>query len=555
MTGQACAGNRAAPHERRVQHAGAAGAGPAADPDALEELGEQIATLTAHIAAATHELLVMIADFDRLRGWEAGGHRSCAHWLAFRTQVDLGTAREKVRAARALEALPATAAAMSRGELTFSQVRALTRIADTSNESELLELARGLTIEKLERVVRAWRRSSSRRDEVEREREQFASRSLSIFPDDEGMYLVRGRLMPEVAALLMRAIEAASDELFRERPAALEASLREAAQRRADALSLLAERALAAGLAVRANRDDAAGEARAVRVPISGTRAARYQVVIHVQAGVAPRPDISHETPGQFGPQIRSDGREPEDGSAPEDGGAPEHLAPPEHLGPPEQLGPPEHPGALEDGGELEDGTRLCRDTTRRLCCDAAVVRVVHDGGGRVLDAGRRTRTIPPALRRALEVRDRGCRFPGCGLRFTDAHHVRHWADAGETSLGNCLLLCSHHHRLVHEGGWRVQWWGGRIPVFIDPRGNAHSDARTRAAPRLPDDPAAALAEAQRARRLASHAPDAPDAAGATGVTRGVDETGAMRGWRLGARWRTESEIPHDVWRRASEAL
>jgi hypothetical protein len=396
-----------------------------ARPDAVEVLGDRIARLTAHIAAATHELLVMIAEFDSLRGWQAGGHRSCAHWLAFRTQIDLGTAREKVRAARALETLPATSAAMSRGELTFSQVRALTRIANAENEAALLELARGLTIAKLEQVVRAWRCSGTRHDEAERERARFESRTLSIFPDEDGMYLVRGRLMPEAAALLMRAIDAASDQLFRERPGVGADPVKEAAQRRADAVSLVAERALAAG----------SGAA------ISGTRAARYQVVVHVDA----------------------------DALAADDGTASNDVAHPEISCETSQS-----PG----GGRLEDGTRLSHDTTRRLCCDASVVRVRHDRNGGVLDVGRRTRTIPPALRRALEVRDGGCRFPGCGLRFTDAHHLRHWADAGETSLANCLLLCSHHHRLVHEGGWSVEWSERDSPVFIDPRGNTHSDAR-----------------------------------------------------------------------------
>jgi len=82
---------------------------------------------------------------------------------------------------------------------------------------------------------------------------------------------------------------------------------------------------------------------------------------------------------------------------------------------------------------------------------------MTHDARtGTILSVGRKTRTVPPALRRALDYRDRGCRFPGCGRRYTDAHHVRHWADGGETSLSNTLLLCRHHHRLVHEGSWQV---------------------------------------------------------------------------------------------------
>lgn len=132
--------------------------------DLIEELGDEIATLSAHIHAATHRLLTLIARFDKLRGWEVAGHRSCAHWLAARIGIDLGAAREKVRAARALEALPQTSAAMARGELSFSQVRALTRVANTDSEGDLLELARGTTTAQLERMVRAWKGARWRRE-------------------------------------------------------------------------------------------------------------------------------------------------------------------------------------------------------------------------------------------------------------------------------------------------------------------------------------------------------------------------------------------------------
>jgi hypothetical protein len=134
--------------------------------------------------------------------------------------------------------------------------------------------------------------------------------------------------------------------------------------------------------------------------------------------------------------------------------------------------------------------------TSRRLCCDASVVRLTKGADGSILDVGRRTRTIPPALRRALEARDRGCRFPGCGSRFTDAHHVIPWAAGGDTSLGNCVLLCKYHHRLVHEGGWTVDWWGEGRPVFYDPRGGVHCDVRGEAPARgeaLPKAPILAL--------------------------------------------------------------
>jgi hypothetical protein len=427
------------------------------DVDALEDLAHEITTLAAHIHAATQRFLLLIAEFDRRRGWEIAGYSDCARWLHARTGIDMGAAREKVRTARALEKLPLIREGMGRGELSFSQVRALTRVADADNEAELLELACGAPTAQLERIVRAWKKGT-RQDEAEWERERHASRTFSVFPDDDGMYVVRGRLPPEGGAVLMRAVEAASDALYSEKrvPGLNDETEREAAQRRADAVALLAERALAAC------------GCPSCEVPISGSRAERYQVVLHVE---------------------------------------------------PDTLSADAEPGR----SELEDGMRVSAETSRRLSCDASVVPVTHGKDGTILNVGRKTRTISPALRRALEVRDRGCRFPGCGLRFTAAHHVKHWADGGETSLDNCLLLCRHHHRLVHEGGWRVEWWDGR-PAFHSPRGEMRWDGSWQA-PQLPADPVEALI--QENRRLGAD----PD------------------GWTAGARW--EHGIPDEVWLRA----
>jgi len=437
----------------------------AADPtpvtERLEALEEEIVFLAAHLHAAEHRFLTLVAEYDRLRGWELGGHRSCAHWLAFRTGFDLGACRERVRAARALANLPLTSASMSRGELSFSKVRALSRVATAENEGDLLDLARGCTAAQLERVVRGFK-LGSRQDEAERERERLKSRRLSVFPDDEGMYVVKGKLTPEVGALLMRAVEAASDSLYREKSVSAETSSAAARQRRADALGLVAERALAAGF----------GESG----PVSGTKAERYQVLLHVDAET-----LSAE--GELGQS------------------------------------------------ELEDGTRVSAETSRRLACDASVVSIGHAHDGSILDVGRRTRTIPPSVRRALEARDRGCRFPGCGLRFTDAHHVKHWADGGETKLENLLLLCGHHHRLVHEQGWRVEWWGrDKQAAFRDPKGQVHM-GRPRETPDIPPDSVGALVEDNR--------------------RRGADPDF----YTAGARWKREADIPDDVYFRALEAI
>jgi len=115
-------------------------------------------------------------------------------------------------------------------------------------------------------------------------------------------------------------------------------------------------------------------------------------------------------------------------------------------------LAEPDQPGQ----SVLEDGARVSAETSRRLACDASRVVMRHEQDGRVVEIGVRTRTIPPALRRALHHRDRGCRFPGCGVRFGQGHHLRHWAHGGPTTLSNLALLCRRHHRAVHEEGYQV---------------------------------------------------------------------------------------------------
>ncbi|HEY7039167.1 MAG TPA: HNH endonuclease signature motif containing protein, partial [Methylomirabilota bacterium] len=115
-------------------------------------------------------------------------------------------------------------------------------------------------------------------------------------------------------------------------------------------------------------------------------------------------------------------------------------------------LADPSQPGqsALEEVGHVP------AETSRRLACDASRVVMRHDEQGRLLEIGARTRTIPPALRRALQNRDRSCRFPGCQVRVGQGHHVRHWAQGGPTILSNLVLLCRRHHRAVHEDGYRI---------------------------------------------------------------------------------------------------
>ena len=110
-------------------------------------------------------------------------------------------------------------------------------------------------------------------------------------------------------------------------------------------------------------------------------------------------------------------------------------------------------------------------ETSRRLACDATRVVMRHDADGHVTEVGARTRTIPPALRRVLQHRDRGCRFPGCGLPFGQGHHIRHWAHGGPTTLSNLAMLCRRHHRCVHEEGYQIERQPDGVLRFRRPDG------------------------------------------------------------------------------------
>ncbi len=331
-----------------------------------DDLGESIAALAARLHAATYELLVLLRQFDERSGWN-NGFLSCAHWLHWRTGIDLGAAREKVRVAKALPALPRISMAMQHGQVSYAKVRALTRVATPENERSLLDLALAGNCAHVERFVRAWRHV----DRVQEGRDtevRHLRRQLSTWVDDDGMVVIRGRLTPEVGAVVQRALDAAVDRLFREAAhAPTGAAMAEEltpTQRRADALALLAESAMAAHFD-------------------GGTAGDGYHVVLHVST-VDPAID-----PQASAAEVASDAFD----------------------------------GALEvDHGAVYVST----ETSQRLSCDASLVQMRHDAEGEVLDVGRKTRTIPPSIRRALAARDNGCRFPGCTSRRCDAHHIEH---------------------------------------------------------------------------------------------------------------------------------
>src|SRR5438094_6863229 len=181
----------------------------------LDQLGDEIAELSAHLDAATARLLDLIREFDARSGW-GNGFRSCAEWLSWRVGLDLGAAGERVRVARALETLPLLAGALVRGELSYAKVRALTRVATPETEERLLAVGRAGTACHVERIVRGWRRVDQIA-EARDTRRQHVSRALHVYQDEDGMVIIRGRLAPEAGAVLLQALAAARETLYQQK--------------------------------------------------------------------------------------------------------------------------------------------------------------------------------------------------------------------------------------------------------------------------------------------------------------------------------------------------
>jgi hypothetical protein len=369
---------------------------PRSDHRDAEQLGAEITHLCSQIYAAEARLLALIHEFDEREYWAELGLCSCAHWLNLKCGIGMNAAREKVRVAHALAGLPKIAAAFARGALSYSKVRAMTRIAEADNEDYLLMIAGHGTAHHVEKLVSRYRRAKRLQD-PDCADDQREGRELSHHYDDDGCLVIKARLPAEQGAIVVKALEMAMEKDFADGDDDATAETRDpdpVACRRADALAAIAETYL--------NGDSSAG-----------STADRYQVVVHVTA------ETSH----------------------------------------------------------IEDGPHVTAETSRRIACDSSVVGIREDASGQPLSIGRRSRTIPPPMRRALQARDGGCRFPGCThTRFVDGHHIDHWADGGETSLDNLVLLCRHHHHLVHEGGFTC----GRMPngeiAFDDQRGQRLRD-------------------------------------------------------------------------------
>ncbi|HVH22906.1 MAG TPA: DUF222 domain-containing protein, partial [Pseudonocardia sp.] len=462
-----------------------------------DALRSELLGLAGHLAAAQCRFLQLLAEFDRRGGWAGADVRSCAHWLSWRSGMSLRTATEQLRVAHALRTLPAITEAFAAGRISYSKVRAITRLthpypgsapnaASTTAAAEdadeapdaaspntnpsdttapetsqpaaappatagtdrtapfqavargpdgrltadaemvMLDLAMAGTASHVEKVVRATR---SRLLDPQR---LSAQRTVSWRWDDDGTLVLRGRFPPADGAALVAAIEAQLPELqtctpdqpvpddvaaagAEQRPGAV-ADRR--AARRADALVELA------------TRPDTAP---------SPNLAEGTHLIMHIGTATALQPATATMPTRSAEPDTAST-------SATDDA----------------------HPTATEPGpiptppdwrAEIVDGPVLLPGTAERLACDARVQALFQDTTTNRLYLGRTRRLASPAQLAALTVRDHGrCQFPGCShTRYLHAHHVQHWLYGGPTDVDNLVLICSFHHTLIHEQGYRIQ--------------------------------------------------------------------------------------------------
>jgi hypothetical protein len=346
---------------------------PVADLTPIEDLDRNILTLCTHINAATYELLILVREFDERAGWVKWGLKNCAEWLAWRCDLSMATAMEKVRTAHALKLLPLISDAFSSGELSYSKVRALTRVANRNNEGELLTFALRHTTANVE--VRCRELRCGREDSIDSAARAYTNRSLRIRRDRErSMMVVTVELPMDTGELIEKALDKARDDECLDIPDLVDTSW---STRQADAF-------------VNMVSDYLSGKKN------EGSTNGNYLVTVHV-----------------------------------------DHAA-------------------LAGG---EGRSALPIESVKRLCCDSKAVVITENENGEPLSIGRKTRIVPTAIERALRARDNNCcTFPGChNRRYLHSHHVEHWSNGGETNLENLISLCTKHHTLVHEGGFRIE--------------------------------------------------------------------------------------------------
>ncbi len=387
----------------------------------IEELDAAIGKLTRQMNACNYQLMVMLREFDERGGWLKWSFTDCISWLRWRCDLSANAARDKMRVAHALKPLPAMSKAFESGVLSYSKVRSLTRIATVETEEELIEMALKLSSAHVEAHCRQRKNTTSASTKTANVAND--GRSLRLWRNENtGRMSVSIELSLEEGELFQQAVDKASVRLSSETSDSTR-------QEPDDNTAWTALQADAAMMIIRdylSEQSYASGNDGDSAASNNSSTADLYQVVVHIDEKAL----VNGEPGGE---------------------------------------------NTSEADGELSSGaSELPVSTVRRLCCDGSIVPIIENAKGEPLNVGRKVRTLTTAIRRALWARDKGCVFPGCHCkRYVDGHHIKHWADGGETSLDNLVLLCTRHHRLVHEGGFKIEIDHDNQRFFRRPDGKA----------------------------------------------------------------------------------
>lgn len=422
----------------------------AADPAVLSPsaLGDAVVELRQIIDALEGAWSGLVAALDGSGATDGG----TAAWLRSACRLAPAAARSRVVLSRRLGDRAAVASALADGTISVDHARlvttALAELAGVDpglaveTEAPLLAAARRVDPARLRREIAHARHALVPAAAADADEQAYRRRHLDVATTFDGTVAVHGILDPEGGETLLVPLAGLSGRTRDDE--------RTSGQRRADALVELCHRQLD-----RAELPALGGERPhlSVLVPLAALAPSA------TAAGATARPYAARAPirPGAGTTTAAGSGAAVAPGSAGAASADPARL-----FGSSRSRGTAGNQTTAAAGRTAADliaaettwGAVLGSETARRLACDASITRVVLDPQGQPLDVGRRTRLIPPAIRTALVVRDRGCTHPGCDRdpQWTDAHHVQHWSDGGPTSLGNLVLLCRQHHRTVHEG-------------------------------------------------------------------------------------------------------
>ena len=446
----------------------------------VAELADGICLRAGRIAAAEAELLLWVAEFDRREGWAGSGLLSCAHWLSWKVGLSPGAAREQVRVARRLPELPELAAAFADGRVSYSKVRAITRIAEPADGVDWVELARCSTASQLEELVRGMRRAKfAELAESDPEEAAWVLRTR-VRHDEHGNFSLTISGPAEWLPVVQAGIEAKKAELQRERDAETARAAAEAAAEAGpdvpagtfepepmpEASGVPAGTPPVEDLDEQAPGWPAGTTLRDVLAATDRFAAASEQrlkewqeqegiTLEPVELAVTPVADVPAGTPTPRVTDAEALLALAQDALAVEQTAHPS-IARRRRAQLTAQVDPLSGWGRLP-GGELLPPTSL-KQVMRTLPGRGGVLRLrpLTDADLRRHDLGRGSREVSAALRELLGAIDgERCRMPGCTRRKKlHAHHVRFWSDGGPTDLGNLVLVCARHHTLIHSQGF-----------------------------------------------------------------------------------------------------